>query len=107
MRDWGTWKPDGKKVESFTIITTEPNERIEPIHNRMPVIFRPEDEEQWLDSSRIPFVKAKSLPYPEELIDAHDVSQIVNSAQYDGRSVFNPWQRTRRRVPGSCPCRKQ
>jgi putative SOS response-associated peptidase YedK len=69
LQDCGTWKPDGKKVESLTIITTEPNELIEPIHNRMPVIFRPEDEEQWLDSSRIPFVKAKSLlkPYPEEL----------------------------------------
>jgi putative SOS response-associated peptidase YedK len=45
------WKPDGKRVESFTIITTEPNELIEPIHNRMPVILQPEDEEQWLDAS--------------------------------------------------------
>ena len=47
-----------------------------PIHNRMPVILRPEDEEEWLDASRTPFAKAKSLlkPYPEELMDAHDVS---------------------------------
>ncbi|HEY6366706.1 MAG TPA: SOS response-associated peptidase family protein [Candidatus Binatia bacterium] len=68
-------KPDGNKVESFTIITTEPNELIEPIHNRMPVILRPDDEEEWLDASRTPFVKAKSLlkPYAEDLIDAHDV----------------------------------
>jgi putative SOS response-associated peptidase YedK len=52
----------------------------------MPVILRSEDEEQWLDASRSPFVKAKSLlkPYPEELMDAHDVSTIVNSAKYDG-----------------------
>ena len=52
----------------------------------MPVILQPEDEEQWLDASRAPFVKAKSLlkPYPEELMDAHDVSTIVNSAKYDG-----------------------
>jgi putative SOS response-associated peptidase YedK len=79
-------KPDGKRVESFTIITTEPNELIQPIHNRMPVILRPGDEEQWLDASRTPFVKAASLlkPYPEELMDAHDVSPIVNSAKYDG-----------------------
>ena len=43
-------------------------------------------EEQWLDTSRTPFVKAKSLlkPYPDELMDAHDVSPIVNSAKYDG-----------------------
>jgi len=36
LRDCGTCgAPDGKKVESFTIITTEPNEVVEPIHNRM------------------------------------------------------------------------
>src|SRR4030095_518229 len=84
---WDVWrKPDGKKVESFTIITTEPNELIEPIHNRMPVILRPEDEEQWLDASRTPFAKARLLlkPLPADLMDAHDISPIVNSAKYDG-----------------------
>jgi len=85
-------KPDGKRVESFTIITTEPNELIEPIHNRMPVILRPEDEERWLDGSRTPFAKAKSLLklYPEDLMDAHDVSPIVNSAKYDGPECIQP-----------------
>jgi len=85
-------KPDGKKVESFTIITTEPNELVRPIHNRMPVILQPENEEQWLDASRTPFAKAKSLlkPYPEELMDAHDVSPIVNSAKYDGPGCIQP-----------------
>ena len=43
---WDVWrKPDGKRVESFTIITTEPNELVRPIHNRMPVILQPEHEE--------------------------------------------------------------
>jgi putative SOS response-associated peptidase YedK len=51
----------------------------------MPVILRPEDEEQWLDATRTPFSKAKSAlkPYPDELMDAHDVSPIVNSAKYE------------------------
>jgi putative SOS response-associated peptidase YedK len=90
---WDVWrKPDGKRVESFTIITTEPNELVQPVHNRMPVILRREDEEQWLDASRTPFVKAKSLlkPYPDELMDAHDVSPIVNSAKYDGPECIQP-----------------
>lgn len=90
---WDVWrKSDGKKVESFTIITTEPNALIQPIHNRMPVILRPEDEELWLDVSRTPFVKAKPLlrPYPEELMGAHDVSPIVNSAKYDGPECIRP-----------------
>ena len=58
----------------------------------MPVILLPEDEEQWLDASRIPFVKAKSLlnPFPDELMDAHDVSTIVNSAKYDGPECIRP-----------------
>jgi putative SOS response-associated peptidase YedK len=49
-------------------------------------------EEQWLDASRTPFAKAKSLlkPYPEDLMDAHDVSTIVNSARYDGPECIRP-----------------
>jgi len=52
----------------------------------------PGDEEQWLDVSRTPFGKAKSLiqPYPEDLMDAHDVSTIVNSAKYDGSECIQP-----------------
>jgi putative SOS response-associated peptidase YedK len=58
----------------------------------MPVILRAEDEEQWLDASRTPFVKAKLLlePYPDDLMDAHDVSPIVNSAKYDGPECIRP-----------------
>jgi putative SOS response-associated peptidase YedK len=90
---WDVWrKPDGRKVESFTIITTEPNDLIQPIHNRMPLILRPEDEEQWLDVSRTPFAKARSVlkPYPDELMDSRDVSPIVNSAKYDGPECIQP-----------------
>jgi putative SOS response-associated peptidase YedK len=79
-------------MESFTIITTEPNELVRPIHNRMPVILRAVDEEQWLDASRISFTKARSLlkPYPEGLMDAHDVSPVVNSAKDDGPDCILP-----------------
>ena len=79
-------------MESFTIITTESNELIEPIHNRMPVILRPEDEEQWLDVIRTTFTKARLVlkPFPAELLDAHDVSPIVNSAKYDGPECIRP-----------------
>jgi putative SOS response-associated peptidase YedK len=90
---WDVWrKPDGKRLESFTIITTEPNELVRPVHNRMPVILSREDEEQWLDASRTPFSKAKSVlkPHPDELMDAHDVSPIVNSAKYDGPECIQP-----------------
>jgi putative SOS response-associated peptidase YedK len=90
---WDVWrKLDGTPVESFTIITTEPNELVRPVHDRMPVILRPEDEEQWLDVSRTSFAKARSFlkPLPAEMMDAHDVSTIVNSAKYDGPECIQP-----------------
>jgi putative SOS response-associated peptidase YedK len=52
----------------------------------MPVILQREDEEQWLDVYRTSFANVQSMlkPFPEDLMDAHDVSPIVNSARYDG-----------------------
>ena len=56
---WETWKCKitGATLETYTIITTDPNELMEKLHNRMPVILRPEDYERWLqpgDSARPP-----------------------------------------------------
>jgi putative SOS response-associated peptidase YedK len=46
-RAGGRWrKPDRKKLKSLTIITTEPNELVRRLHNRVPGILRKEDEEQ-------------------------------------------------------------
>ena len=82
--------------------TTEPNELVRPVHNRMPVILRPEDEDQWLDTARTTFAKAQSLlkPLPAELMDAHDVSPIVNSAKYDGLECIQPVSDDARRSAG-------
>jgi putative SOS response-associated peptidase YedK len=47
---YDTWRaPDRQEIASYTIITTAPNELMEPIHNRMPAILLPEDEEMWLN----------------------------------------------------------
>jgi hypothetical protein len=55
--------------------------------------------------SQTPFAKAKSVlkPYPDELMDAHDVSPIVNSAKYDGPDCIQPVQMTKYLAEGSCP----
>ena len=85
-------RPDGSNLETFTIVTTEPNELIRPIHNRMPVILRREDEEQWLDVSGSRFEKAHSIlkPYPSEQMDAHDVSTRVNKPENDTAECIQP-----------------
>ena len=107
---WDVWrKPDGKRVESFAIITTEPNELVRPVHNCMPVILRPQDEEQWLDVSRTSFDKARSLlkPYPEELMDAHDVSPSSTHRSTTGQNASWLFQMTRCLAAGGCPGCKQ
>ena len=82
---WDCWiDPEGKEVKSFSIVTTAANAVLKPIHDRMPVILREEDEAIWLD----PEVKADLLmklivPYPEEAMEAYAVSSVVNSARND------------------------
>ena len=49
---WDSWKsPDGQQLRTCTIITTEPNEVVAPIHDRMPAILLPEARDAWLDTS--------------------------------------------------------
>ena len=82
------WRdPDGKRVIVHDHYT-EPDQLARPV----PTACLWNNEEQWLDVSRTPFVKAQSLlkPYPEDLMDAHDVSPIVNSAKYEGPECIQP-----------------
>lgn len=46
---WETWSSNGDMRETVTIITTEPNKVMEPIHNRMPVILEQNEEEAWIE----------------------------------------------------------
>jgi putative SOS response-associated peptidase YedK len=46
---WDAWKePDGGWLQSYSIITTEANELMSSVHNRMPVILHPRDYDRWL-----------------------------------------------------------
>src|SRR5208283_6031703 len=84
---WERWQaPEEEEViESCTILTTDANDLTQPIHDRMPVILKPEDYDLWLD----PQVKAPNLlkpllcPYPSEEMIVQPVSAKVNKASYD------------------------
>jgi len=83
---WDSWrKPDGNELQSFTIITTEANELLKPIHDRMPVILPEEAEQKWLSVDVKDASELLSLlkPYPSDLMEAYDVSLLVNSPRND------------------------
>jgi putative SOS response-associated peptidase YedK len=84
---WDVWSsPEGQTLKTCTIVTTEPNDLIRPIHDRMPVIVPRELEELWLDPSpKAPGELARVLrPYRAEELELFDVSSIVNSPANDG-----------------------
>jgi len=80
---WESWKPqEGPPLETFTILTTDPNELMQPIHTRMPVILESRDHERWLDpgdTARPPVDLLR--PYPAEKMRAWQVSQRVGNVR--------------------------
>jgi putative SOS response-associated peptidase YedK len=81
---WERWRDraEGETLETFTIITTEPNSLMAPIHNRMPVIIPEEAYEQWLDPEERGDPDLL-VPYPEEELTAYPISTWVNSPAHD------------------------
>ncbi|HQV95369.1 MAG TPA: SOS response-associated peptidase family protein, partial [Anaerolineales bacterium] len=90
---WDTWNsPDGASIKTCALITTGPNELMEMIHDRMPVIVHPRDYAKWLDPSPQtpdqlhPLIK----PFPAEMMDAYPVSALVNKASNDKPELVVP-----------------
>ncbi len=46
---WARWKGEPGEIESFTIVTTEANDALRGLHDRMPVLIDERDREEWLD----------------------------------------------------------
>ncbi|WP_404328999.1 SOS response-associated peptidase [Mesobacillus maritimus] len=78
---WEKWtSPDGQSVFSCTVVTTSANELVHDIHERMPVILKPDDEKVWLNPKSNPIELNHLLkPLDKELMEAYEVSSLVNS----------------------------
>ena len=88
---WEVWRsPEGERLESCTIIVTDANELMKPIHDRMPVILPPDDWKTWLDPGYCDTVALKSLlrPYPSEEMAAWPVGTLVNNPRNDTPSCI-------------------
>ena len=88
---WSVWRDqDGNRIPSCAIITTTANDLLRPVHDRMPVVLPREMEEFWLDRSvEDPGALGSVLtPYPDDAMQAYEVSTLVNSAANDGPEVI-------------------
>jgi putative SOS response-associated peptidase YedK len=82
---WESWNKGGEPIESCTIITTEANELMAPIHDRMPVIVPESAYDLWLDTVVKDPGKLQPLlvPFPAEEMEAYPVSTLVNNPRND------------------------
>lgn len=86
---WENWKdPDtGEWVRTFTIVTTDANELVGRLHDRMPVVIAPEDRERWLKG---PNPGELLRPYPAERMTMWPVSPKLNSPKNDSPDLLEP-----------------
>ena len=86
---WDRWNNKGTSVISCAIITTEANELLRPIHDRMPVILQPEAYEAWLDPKSEPVVLKRLLqPFPASEMKSYPVGSAVNYPDNDNAEII-------------------
>jgi putative SOS response-associated peptidase YedK len=89
---WEEWldRESGELLETCTIITTEANEVLEPVHDRMPVILEAENYDEWLDPKNVDTERLKRFlaPYPAAEMSSHPVSRAVNSPSADAPELI-------------------
>ena len=89
---WDAWKDptNGVWLQSFTILTTEANELMAPVHNRMPVILHPSDFNRWLDREPTRQPPHDLLrPFPADEMEAIEVSKDVGNVRNNTPELLN------------------
>lgn len=87
---WEKWKykTTGQVLRTYTILTTDPNELMEPIHNRMPVILHRQDYERWMASTDPAHLPIDLLrPYEAAEMKAWKVSRAVGNVRNNEPSL--------------------
>mgnify|MGYP001259222319 CR=1 FL=1 len=89
---WDCWQNGEQKMETCTIITTEANSLMKPIHHRMPVIFDAEREEQWLDPKITDqeWLRELLTPFDAQRMELYPVSPTVNNPRNDDPDMVQP-----------------
>jgi putative SOS response-associated peptidase YedK len=89
---WEHWQGGEEVIESCTLPTTEANDVVRPVHDRMPVILAPDHYQRWLDPrvQQPDAVQAFLRPYPDEEMTAYVVGLHVNSPRNDDPQCVQP-----------------
>jgi putative SOS response-associated peptidase YedK len=94
---WEIWKDpkaegeDEGWLRTCAIVTTDANDVLAPIHDRMPVILPESAWGTWLDPDADPdTLRHLLVPAPDDLIAIYPVSPLVNSADNDGPELVQP-----------------
>jgi putative SOS response-associated peptidase YedK len=90
---WDQWFSHTEgPLETFTIITTDANEALADLHDRMPVILGPGDIDSWLDTENQNTQELQSVlrPPPSALTDSYPVSTFVNNVANEGPTCVEP-----------------
>ncbi len=86
------WDKEEKPIDSCTILTTDANELMRPLHDRMPVILAPSVFAQWLDPTQHEPEPLQALlrPFPSEAMTAFPIGTYVNNARNQGPACVAP-----------------
>src|ERR1039457_1492840 len=90
---WDSWKDKttGQTLDTYTVITADPNELMESIHTRMPVILAPRDYERWMEPGEPSHPPIDLLrPYPAEDMAAWPVSARVGNIRNNDPTLVEP-----------------
>ncbi len=89
---WECWHdPQGEPVETCTILTTEANELMRPLHDRMPVLIDPASDGAWLDAhAPVDALRALFVPSPSERLEVIAVGPWVSSVRNQGPQCLEP-----------------
>jgi putative SOS response-associated peptidase YedK len=91
---WEEWldKETGELTETCTIITTEANDVLKPVHDRMPVILKSDAYQEWLNpkEKNTDRLQKMLVSYPAEEMESHAVSRAVNIASSDSAELIAP-----------------
>jgi putative SOS response-associated peptidase YedK len=91
---YDTWRRDGKDLVTCSILTTQANDALSEVHDRMPVILDRSAESTWLAKEVLSedVLRSMFIPYPSRDVEMYPVSDLVNDSKMDDPQMIVPYR---------------